>query len=244
MPRGDSSTHLEEASSSCRSYFCGVFHTVGVMMMTMEPILGVGIQFVQPRPWWCLWLLNHSTRTALTHGSNLVILQMGRLRLSTGRVLLKALTLLQPRIFPTMIPAGAYLGSRVSCVGLGELLRRDNIGKQEELICCTWVHDHHHCCSVAKLRPTLCDPMDYSTPVLPVLHHLLELAQTHAHWVSDAIQPSHPLSSPSPPTFNLSQHQGLFPWVDSLHQVVRVLELQLQHQSFHWVLIIIMTTVS
>ena len=67
-----------------------------------------------------------------------------------------------------------------------------------------------YCCSVAQLCPTLCDPMDCRTPGFPVLHHLLELAQTHVHPVSDAIQPSHPLSSPSPPAFNLSQHQGLF----------------------------------
>ena len=63
--------------------------------------------------------------------------------------------------------------------------------------------------------------MDCSTPGLPVHHQLLELAQTHAHWVGDAIQPSHPLSSLSPPTFNLSQHQALFQWVSSLHQVAR-----------------------
>ena len=80
--------------------------------------------------------------------------------------------------------------------------------------------------------PTLCDPMEWSIPGFPVLHHLLELAQTHVHWVSDAIQPSHPWSPPSPPTLNLSQHLGLFQWVESLHQVVKVLELQLQHQSF------------
>jgi len=64
--------------------------------------------------------------------------------------------------------------------------------------------------SVSQSRPTLCDPMDYNTPGFPVQHKLLELAQTHVHRVSDAIQPSHPQSSPSPPAFNLSQHQGLF----------------------------------
>ena len=69
--------------------------------------------------------------------------------------------------------------------------------------------------SVIQSCPTLCDPMDCSTPGLPVHHQLPELAQTHVHWISDAIQPSHPLSSPSPPTFNLSQHQGLFQWVSS-----------------------------
>ena len=65
--------------------------------------------------------------------------------------------------------------------------------------------------SVTQSCPTLCDPMDCRTPGFPVLHQLLVLAETHVHWVGDAIQPSHPLSSPSPPTFNLSQHQGFFP---------------------------------
>ena len=76
--------------------------------------------------------------------------------------------------------------------------------------------------------------MNCSMPGFPVRHQLPELAQTHVHRVSDTIQPSHPLSSPSPPTFNLSQHQGLFQWVSSLHQVAKVLEFQLQHQSFQW----------
>ena len=79
----------------------------------------------------------------------------------------------------------------------------------------------------------LCDPMDCSTPDLPVYHQLPELTQTHVYLVSDAIQPSHPLPSPSPLTFSLSQHQGLFQWVSSLHQVAKVLELQLRHQSFN-----------
>ena len=81
--------------------------------------------------------------------------------------------------------------------------------------------------SVAQSCPTLCNPMDCSTPSLPVYYQLPEFTQTHVHWVGDAIQPSYPLSSPSPPTFNLSQHQGLFKWVTSLHQVAKVLELQL-----------------
>ena len=85
--------------------------------------------------------------------------------------------------------------------------------------------------SVAQC-PTLCDHLDCSTPGLPVHHQLLELTQTHVHWVGDGIQTSHALSSPSPPTFNLSQHQGLFKWVSSLHQVAKVWELQLQHHSF------------
>ena len=91
-------------------------------------------------------------------------------------------------------------------------------------------------CSVAKSYLTLCDPMDCSTPGFPVLHHLLELAQTHVHWVGGAIQPSHPLSSPSPPALNLSQHQGLFQWVSSSNQVAKVLGLQLQCQPFQWIL--------
>ena len=89
--------------------------------------------------------------------------------------------------------------------------------------------------SVTQLCPTICDPMDCSTPVLPVNRQLPEFTQTHVRWVSDAIQPSHPLSSPSPPAFNLSQHQGLFKWVSSSHQVAKVLEFQLQHQSFQWI---------
>ena len=88
--------------------------------------------------------------------------------------------------------------------------------------------------SVTQSCLTLCDPVDCSKPGFPVLHHLPELVQTHVHWVGDAVQPSHPLSSP-PPAFNLSQHQGLFQWVSSLHQVTKVLELQLQHQSFQWI---------
>ena len=88
--------------------------------------------------------------------------------------------------------------------------------------------------SVTQLCPTLCNPMDCSTPGLSVHHQLLEFTQAHVHWVGDAIQLSHPLSSPSP-AFNLSQHQGLFKWVSSSHQVAKVLEFKLQHQSFQWI---------
>ena len=87
--------------------------------------------------------------------------------------------------------------------------------------------------SVAQLCPTLCDPMNRSTPGLPVHHKLLEFTQTHFHRVGDAIQSSHPLPSPSPPALNLSQHQGLFQWVNSLNEVAKVLEFQLQHQSLY-----------
>ena len=94
----------------------------------------------------------------------------------------------------------------------------------------------HYSCSVQFSSVTqsssiLCDPMNHSTPGLPVHHQLPELTQTHVHWVGDAIQPSYPLLSPSPPALNLFQHQGLFKWVSSLHQVAKVLEFQLQHQS-------------
>ena len=88
--------------------------------------------------------------------------------------------------------------------------------------------------SVTQSCPTLCDPVNRSTPGLPVHHQLPEFTQTHVHRVGDAIQPSHPLSSPSPPAFNLSHHQGLFRQVSSLHQVAKVLAFQLQHQSFRW----------
>ena len=88
--------------------------------------------------------------------------------------------------------------------------------------------------SVAQSCLTLCESMGCS---MPGLHHQLpEFTQTHLHWVSDTTQPSHPRSSPSPPTFNLSQRQGLFKWVSSSHQVAKVLEFQLQHQSFQWIL--------
>ena len=88
--------------------------------------------------------------------------------------------------------------------------------------------------SVAQSCLTLCDPMNCSTPGLPVHYQLPESTQTYVHWISDAIQPFHFLPSPSPPALNLSQHQGLFKWVSSSHQVAKLLEFQLQHQSFQW----------
>ena len=86
--------------------------------------------------------------------------------------------------------------------------------------------------SVAQLCLTLCNHMDCSTPGLPVHHQLREFTQTHVYWISDAIQSFHPLSFLSPPARHIFQHQGLFKWVSSLHQVAKVLEFQLQHQSF------------
>ena len=102
-----------------------------------------------------------------------------------------------------------------------------------------YIHTHTHTHiyqfrSVAQSCPTLCYPMNRSTPGLPVHHQLPEFTQTHVHRVGDAIQPPHPLSSPSPPAPNPSQHQGLFQWVNSSHEVAKVLEFQLQHQPFQW----------
>ena len=94
-----------------------------------------------------------------------------------------------------------------------------------EINCC--------CCSVALSCPTLCDPMDCSTSSFPVFHYLPEFAQTHVHWVSEVIQPSHPLPLPSPLALNLSQHHSPFQWVGSSHQVAKVLDIY--HQSFQWI---------
>ena len=93
-----------------------------------------------------------------------------------------------------------------------------------------------YCCSVAKLCPALCNPVNCSMLGFPVLHYLLEFARNHVHWVSDAIQTAHSLLPSSPPALDLSQNQGLFHWViGSSHQVAKVLELQLQDQSFQWI---------
>ena len=93
------------------------------------------------------------------------------------------------------------------------------------------------CCWVIRSCPILCDPTDCSTPGFPVLHHLPELAQSYVHRVGDATQPFHPLSSPSLPAFNLSQHQGLFKWVSSLLQVAKVLELLDAMTLVFWIMI-------
>ena len=120
----------------------------------------------------------------------------------------------------------------------------DNKG-QGSLVCCSpwspkdlnmteWL-THFCCCLVTTVCQTLCNSMDCSMPGFPIPHHLPEFAQVHVHWIGDAIQLSHPLSHSSPSAFNLSQHQGLFQWVGSFHQVAKVLELQLWHQSFQWI---------
>ena len=100
------------------------------------------------------------------------------------------------------------------------LLQKITISKGKILYCTQFS-------SVAQSCPTLCNPMDYSTPGLPVHHQIPEFSQPHVHWVGDAIQPSHPLSSPSPPAFNLYQYQSLFQGVSSLHQVAKVLEFSI-----------------
>ena len=99
----------------------------------------------------------------------------------------------------------------------------------------SWWFNSLSCCSLTRLCPTFCDPKDCSTPGSPVLHDLPEFVQTHVHWIGYSISPSHPLLPPSPFAFNLSRHQGLFQWIGSLYQVAKVLELQLQHQSFQWI---------
>ena len=101
------------------------------------------------------------------------------------------------------------------------------------VLTCFWMP--HQFSSVTQSCLTLCDPVDCSMPGFPVHHQLPEFAQTHVHRDGDANQPSHPLSSPSSPAFNLPQHQGLYQWVSSSRQVARVLEFQLQHQSIQWI---------
>ena len=103
------------------------------------------------------------------------------------------------------------------------------------LLLCIFTFSSFQFSSVAQSCQTLCDSMNHSTSGLPIHHQLPEFTQTHVHGVSDAIRPSHPLSSPSP-ALNLPQHQGLFKWVSSPHQVAKVLEFQFQHQSFQWII--------
>ena len=122
------------------------------------------------------------------------------------------------------------LGHLLSISGIHCLLLKEKIGLDKKICVCIYIYIHKYIyqfSSVTRLYLTLCNPMDYSMRGLPVHHQLPELAQTHVHRVSDAIQPFHPLSSPSSPIFSLSQHWGLFQWVSSSHQVAKVLEFQL-----------------
>ena len=111
----------------------------------------------------------------------------------------------------------------------------------ESQFLCQWNRHNDNSCLrelwlfIAQSYPTLCNPMDCSTPGFSVLHCLPESAQTQVHWVNDAIQPPHPLLPPSLPALSLYQHQSLCQWVGSSHQVAKVLELQLQHQYFQWI---------
>ena len=102
------------------------------------------------------------------------------------------------------------------------------------VVSCFWLLWIAQFSSVAQSCLNLCDPMNHSTPGLPVHHQLLEFTQNHVHQISDTIQPSHPLSYPSPSALNPSQHQGLFQWVNISHEVAKVLEFQLQDQSLQW----------
>ena len=125
-------------------------------------------------------------------------------------------------------------GVNTQLLGLSMVCRcaQDFLGRRHDWIVWGLVPEFN---SVAQSCPTLCNPMDCGTPGFPVHHQLPELTQTHVHWVGDAIQSSHPLSSPFLPAFDLSQHQGLFQWVSFLHQVAKVLEFQLELQSFQWI---------
>ena len=127
-------------------------------------------------------------------------------------------------ICPDFLPCGIQLGLFMfgSCSDAGSLPGKSLATLQVEPLC--WPSRYPallQLSSVAQSCLTHCDPMDCSTPGLPVYHQPLEFTQTHVHWVGDAIQPSHPLSSPFPPAFNLSQHQDLFKWVSSSHQVAK-----------------------
>ena len=119
--------------------------------------------------------------------------------------------------FPSVFPSG-YLPLNIFSLSLGFLILSVQFS------------------SVGQSCLTLCDPMNRSTLGLPVHHQLPEFTQTHVHRVGDTIQPSHPLSSPSPPAPNPSQHQGLFQWVNSSHEMAKILEFQPQHQFFQWTL--------
>ena len=120
-----------------------------------------------------------------------------------------------------VVPFGDWLRVRKTKKGQKKLDNHDG-STSRMLECC--------CCSVTQSCPTLCEPMDCSIPDFPVLHYLLKFAQTQVHWLDD-VQPSHPRSTPSPHALNLSQHQGVFQWVSSLHQVVKVLDFGFSSSS-------------
>ena len=130
-------------------------------------------------------------------------------------------------------PSQSYHSSFQPIVGISLVISKESKPNAHSFALVTVFISSVQCSSVTQSCPTLCDPMNLSTPGLPVHHQLRESTQTHVHWISDAIQPLQPLSSPSP-ALSLSQHQGLSKWVSSSHQVAKVLEFQLQHQSYQW----------
>ena len=136
----------------------------------------------------------------------------------------------ESHLFCTHTHTHTHTHTKPHCTGMVRIpagkISVDSI-PEEVMQCPSFYHCSVRFSSVSQSRLTLCDPMNHSTPGLPVHHQLPEFTQTHIHWVSDAIQPSHPLSSPSPPVSNPSQHHSLFQWVNSLHEVAKVLEFQL-----------------
>ena len=138
-----------------------------------------------------------------------------------------------PSTVHSLILAQQRKYKKKSSIGLWLLASSsDHWTKKKKKIPCKHLLRFQWFSSVTQSCPILCDSMNPSMPGLPVHHQLPEFTETHVHRVGDTIQQSHPLSSPSPPTLNLSQHQGLFKWVSSSHQVAKVLEFQPQHQSF------------
>ena len=146
-------------------------------------------------------------------------LKMGLWRSSTHALLPPVVA----RLLASVVTAGCFPGY----CRVGKWDRRDHMEMPHILLFLLKVSSSVQLSSVAQSCPTLCYPMNRSTSGLPIHHQLPEFTQTHVHQVSDAIQPSHPLSSPSSPAPNPSQHQGLFQWVNSSHEVARVLEFQL-----------------
>ena len=133
----------------------------------------------------------------------------------------------------TVSPGGCVDPGHYQITICSHLTWKESFHKRTEFSCPSQ-DIHAQFSSVAQSCPILCDPMNRSTPDLPVHHQLTEFTQVPVHRVGDAIQPSHPLLSPSPPASNPSQHQGLFQKVSSLHEGAKVFEFQLQHQSFQW----------
>ena len=187
------------------------------------------------------------------------ILQKHKTRAHLAKACRRALAVAYAREEPRSLSSLRDTGNEAMGVGTGRWIRAASIWwYAQPSLPWTWLHKVHpqmswtyfllgqvedlnsqfssvQFSSVAQSCPTLCDLTDCSMPGFLVHHQLLELTQTHVHRVGNAIQPSHPLSSPAPPAFNLSQHQGLSQWVSSLHQVTKVFEVQLQHQSFQWI---------